>query len=430
METGLDQFQVSPPRPVIPTRSTGLRPKVPGRSGAWRLSGFARVWEGWRVTSRFRLALIASSLILAGCGEASQSGPLMKYVESERLTTDLKDKPKLRQKVREALASLFGPDPRHIHVPMGSGLPVAGIRLANRFETDEGGRKVVRRVKVSHTEYQEGGYALYRRHCLHCHGVSGAGDGPTAEFLYPRPRDYRKGLFKFTSTPLGEKPTREDLRKTIRHGLHGTSMPAFEAQMSSSEIEQVIDYMTFLSMRGETELALIEEATLADEGDAEALSPDTAAVLAKAVFNKWKKAETVVMNPPVPRTPWSRASILRGRHLFLGGAIKNPQGQEVKVDCVSCHGPRAIGNGQSFVAQEIFNTIVFNGKISRKFVLTSGELEILQALTDMEAKGKAHASESGEDTSEAREARPTTLRNLVEARGRASASATRTTSRR
>ena len=59
--------------------------------------------------------------------------------------------------------------------------------------------------------------------------------------------------------------------------------------------------------------------------------------------------------------------------------------------------------------------VVFNGKISRKFVLTSGELEILQALTDMEAKGKAHASESGEDTSEAREARPTTLRNLVEA---------------
>ncbi len=385
------------------------------------------------MTSRFRLALIAGSLILAGCGDTSQSGPLMKYVESERLTTDLKDKPKLRQKVRKALAGLFGPDPQHIHVPPGSGLPDAGIHLANRFEKDEGGRKVVRRVKVSHimvpgrspvVKFQEGGYALYRRHCLHCHGVSGAGDGPTAEFLYPRPRDYRKGLFKFTSTPLGEKPTREDLRKTIRYGLHGTSMPAFEAQMSSSEfeqvigsyseIEQVIDYMTFLSMRGETELALIEEATLADEGDAEALSPDTAADLAKAVFNKWKKAETVVMNPPVPRTPSSRESILQGRHLFLGGAIKNPQGQEIKVDCVSCHGPRAIGNGQSFVAQEIFNTVVFNGKISRKFVLTAGELEILQALTDMEAKGKAHAPESGEDKSEAQEARPTTLRNLVE----------------
>ena len=47
---------------------------------------------------------------------------------------------------------------------------------------------------------QEGGYAIYRKNCLHCHGVSGAGDGPTAPFLYPLPRDYRKGIFKFTST--------------------------------------------------------------------------------------------------------------------------------------------------------------------------------------------------------------------------------------
>ena len=37
-----------------------------------------------------------------------------------------------------------------------------------------------------------------------CHGSSGAGDGPTAAFLYPRPRDYRRGLFKFTSTAQGD----------------------------------------------------------------------------------------------------------------------------------------------------------------------------------------------------------------------------------
>ena len=69
----------------------------------------------------------------------------------------------------------------------------------------------------------------------------------------PGPRDYRKGIFKFTSTAGGQKPTRDDLRKTIRYGLHGTSMPAFEALMSAAEIEQVIDYMIFLSVRGETE---------------------------------------------------------------------------------------------------------------------------------------------------------------------------------
>ena len=80
---------------------------------------------------------------------------------------------------------------------------------------------------------QAGGYAVYRRNCLHCHGVSGAGDGPTAPFLYPIPRDYRKGIFKFTSTPSGFRPHRDDLRRTITYGLHGTSMPAFEALLTA-----------------------------------------------------------------------------------------------------------------------------------------------------------------------------------------------------
>jgi hypothetical protein len=32
---------------------------------------------------------------------------------------------------------------------------------------------------------------LYRVQCVHCHGAEGGGDGPTAEFLNPLPRDYR-----------------------------------------------------------------------------------------------------------------------------------------------------------------------------------------------------------------------------------------------
>ena len=115
---------------------------------------------------------------------------------------------------------------------------LGGIYLANyaRVEQKRGeirpGRSISRALDDRRASRprsaQAGGYSLYRMHCLHCHGVSGAGDGPTAPFLYPRPRDYRKGLFKFTSTPTGVKPTREDLRKTIKYGLHGTSMPAFE----------------------------------------------------------------------------------------------------------------------------------------------------------------------------------------------------------
>ena len=163
------------------------------------------------MTSRFRLTWIvgAVALLLAGCGDAYNAGPLS-YVENERLAVELKGRPKLQAKVRTALATLYGADPQHIQVPEGSGLRDGGHLPGQlRAGRGEGGRRSSCRSstrgstrRASRTEYrQAGGYALYRLHCLHCHGVSGAGDGPTAPFLYPRPRDYRKGLFKFTSTP-------------------------------------------------------------------------------------------------------------------------------------------------------------------------------------------------------------------------------------
>jgi mono/diheme cytochrome c family protein len=320
------------------------------------------------VTSRLLCTSIVAGLALglAGCSDAINAGPL-RYVESPRLAADLKGHPKLQTKVRQALANLYGSNPQDIHVPPGTGLRSGGIYLANYIQVEEKGQKVIRPVahevpdKAGKTQrvLQSGGYSLYRLHCLHCHGVSGAGDGPTADFLYPRPRDYRKGLFKFTSTPTGAKPTRDDLRKTILYGLHGTSMPAFESLMSGDDVEQVLDYVIFLSLRGETEVGLIDEASIADENDPQALSDDIVRDIARSIFNKWKAAESQVVNPPVPKPPATRESILRGRDLFLS---RNTTGN--KVDCTSCHGPQAVGNGPSMVAQEVFNDVVFGGNPS------------------------------------------------------------------
>ncbi|GAC1475927.1 MAG: hypothetical protein NVSMB9_29380 [Isosphaeraceae bacterium] len=318
--------------------------------------------EDWRVTPRFwfpRVSVLRSfstlilTVLLSGCGDQFHAGP-MSYVVSEKLAVDLKDKPELQKGVKGALASLFGASPSEIKVPEGAGLPGGGIYLGSHLEVAPGKIKRIKLVSASgagEPSPQEGGYGLYRKHCLHCHGVSGAGDGPTSTFLFPRPRDYRKGIFKFTSTASGAKPARDDLRKTIRNGLHGTSMPAFEALMTSAEIEQVVDYMIFLSLRGETELALIDEASSTGE-----LSPETIADVSKSIFNKWKLAETQVVNPPVPRTPSSRESVERGRQLFLG---LNKTGN--KVDCTSCHGPQAQGNGPSMVGMDVFNDVVFGG---------------------------------------------------------------------
>lgn len=70
------------------------------------------------------------------------------------------------------------------------------------------------------------GENAYRRYCAGCHGVAGNGEGPAARFLFPKPRDFTKGLFKFTSRP-SSLPTDDDLLRTITNGLQGTSMPGW-----------------------------------------------------------------------------------------------------------------------------------------------------------------------------------------------------------
>ena len=315
------------------------------------------------MTSRFRLALFACSLAMAGCGDQFNAGPL-RYVESETMGVDLKGKPKLQDAVRKALANLYGRSPQEIKVPPGSGLPNGGIYLANRAVIDG-------QTNVPH-DPRPGDEAADRaarrllgsiaNHCLHCHGVSGAGDGPTSTFLFPRPRDYRKGLFKFTSTRSGAKPTREDLRKTIRNGLHGTSMPAFEALMSPAEIEQVIDYIDLPEHAGRDRAGPDRRGR---DGRRErpptrcpttwsAKSPRASSTSGRRP-SRWSSTRRCRESPP------TRESVLRGRELFLG---LNQTGN--KVDCTSCHGPQAVGDGPSFVKQDVFNDVVFGGDPSEQ----------------------------------------------------------------
>jgi mono/diheme cytochrome c family protein len=133
-------------------------------------------------------------------------------------------------------------------------------------------------------------------------------------------------------------------------------MPSFEALMTPNEIEQVLDYTIFLSLRGETELAMINEVSVAEDNEAEsALSAETVNTLVTTLFDSWNNATSEVLNPPVKRTPSSQESILRGRTLFLGQTAE-------KLQCAGCHGPHAEGNGTNFVPEKVFLDIVFNGK--------------------------------------------------------------------
>jgi mono/diheme cytochrome c family protein len=303
------------------------------------------------VTSRFRLGMLVGLFALAGCDDAQWTGPIL-YRDSERFAKDLADKPKLQAAIRSALKKNFGDDLKQIRVPDSSGLRDDGRYLANFVRLGEKREPVVETdPKTGKTVPIAGGYALYRKNCLHCHGVFGAGDGPTTVVMYPKPRNFRPGIFKFTSTnPVNAKPTRTDLRKTINYGLHGTSMPGFEATMTPSEIEQVIDYTIFLSMRGETERYLIDEAMNNDDKDAEvALGDDVVKEMITKVASSWIDAESQVVNPSARRVDPTPESILRGRDLYLSTNPALP-----KLECIGCHGGSGKGNGPAFIDQSIF----------------------------------------------------------------------------
>src|SRR5205809_138816 len=116
-------------------------------------------------------------------------------------------------------------------------------------------------LKLSPSTLKQGSQ-LFRRHCLHCHGLTGNGQGPTAPWVHPHPRDFRRGIFKFTSTtqPQGDarKPRRQDLLRTLREGIEGTSMPTFGI-LPDKELEAIVSYVIHLSLRGEVELYTMKE---------------------------------------------------------------------------------------------------------------------------------------------------------------------------
>jgi DMSO reductase family type II enzyme heme b subunit len=73
----------------------------------------------------------------------------------------------------------------------------------------------------------QAGKVVYERRCALCHGIKGDGQGPAAELLDPRPRDFTRGVYKIRTTSA-KIPSDEDLFRVITQGMPGTSMPAWD----------------------------------------------------------------------------------------------------------------------------------------------------------------------------------------------------------
>ena len=158
-----------------------------------------------------------------------------------------------RRDIADILVGLFG-TPDDPHFPQLPGIDVTKVVDRTRLVAAGG---PVRMEAASPA-------GLFREHCAHCHGITGDGRGPTAQFLNPYPRDFRKGVFKFKSTPKGIPPTHDDLKRILINGVANTAMPAFRL-LSEPEIEALVHYVKYLSVRGQVERRLIEALADLDE---------------------------------------------------------------------------------------------------------------------------------------------------------------------
>ena len=205
------------------------------------------------------------------------------------------------------------------------------------------------RLTIHGHKLQEG-RLQYMQHCMHCHGVNGNGNGPTVQSatrnnlkhrFSPLPRDYRRGLFKFTSTKGGFRARRDDLKRTIQFGLAGTYMPSFRL-LEDDKLDAIVEYVRWLAMRGELERRLNISVLSALAGNP---NPATLETLFAEAFDEaksdiiadWTDAEDPgnVIWPTIARVADTPASRMSGRTEFLN----------TKINCQNCHGPAARGNG-------------------------------------------------------------------------------------
>lgn len=100
----------------------------------------------------------------------------------------------------------------------------------------------------------EDGRTIYLEHCVWCHGEDGRGDGPSADGMLPRPRDFVTANYKIRSTPHGQLPTDQDLFRTVSRGMPNTPMPGWEHILSEEDRWKLVAYLKSLSPRFRSEI--------------------------------------------------------------------------------------------------------------------------------------------------------------------------------
>lgn len=148
----------------------------------------------------------------------------------------------------------------------------------------------------------EAGKKLYTERCEHCHGAEGDGVGYATDYVFPKPRDFTEGVYKFRTRHETEDGNRlasdEDIYRSICEGLHGSSMPGWCGFFTEAEVWQLVHYIK----------------TFAE------------------VYEEDKPGQPIDYSGEIA---YSEESVARGKEYFEG-----------EFECHTCHGTTGRGNGQ------------------------------------------------------------------------------------
>jgi mono/diheme cytochrome c family protein len=207
------------------------------------------------------------------------------------------------------------------------GLPVAGILFLALL-----GIKTIPRPKSTDidtvnepgapTEETQvaAGKRLYANYCVQCHGEKGDGNGPAAQYLNPKPRNFGEGKFRLVST-VNRLPSDADLLHVLERGMPGSAMFPF-AHLRESDRQALVVFARSLMESAFAERFRREARERGEESDPAELAREVSQVLQPGA----------ALEVPVDSSPPDDEAVARGREVYT------------RV-CASCHGTTGKGDG-------------------------------------------------------------------------------------
>lgn len=154
------------------------------------------------------------------------------------------------------------------------------------------------------------GVALYQKNCAICHGENGDGQGKFAYLMNPRPRDFRSGDFKLTTT-ANQIPSDDDLLRTISRGMPGSAMPPWN-HLPEADLKALAQHVRSIHV------AAVER-RLVEQLDEEIITAAELPELRKQ-YSAAGASLVVPAEPALDNVRW-----FRGRRVYLEA-------------CANCHG--------------------------------------------------------------------------------------------